>query len=152
VNITSDALRTIRANVDPRRLAAFDANCARLETIAKSSPTLPKPKMNKLEQAYALRLDAMKFNREIAGYEFEGHKLRLADKTSYTPDFVVWLPDGRVEYHETKGFERDDAAVKFKTAAEKYPYARFLMVRKATGGAWETMRDIPARVPAKGQL
>jgi hypothetical protein len=53
-----------------------------------------------------------------------------------------------VEYHETKGFERDDAAVKFKTAAEKYPFARFLMVRKSGTSSWAVLRDIPARVPA----
>jgi hypothetical protein len=60
--------------------------------LPKRSDSLPKPKANKTELAYMQRLDSLRFNRVIAGYEFEGHKLRLADKTFYTPDFVVWLP------------------------------------------------------------
>jgi hypothetical protein len=87
--------------------------------------------MNKTETEYDLRLDAMKHHGEIAWYCFEGIKLRLADATFYTPDFVVMASDGVIECHEVKGFWRDEARVKIKVAAALYPF-RFIAARKRT--------------------
>jgi hypothetical protein len=70
---------------------------------------------------------------EIRGWKFEAVKLRLADKTFYTPDFLVVLKDGSLEFHETKGFWRDDARVKIKVAAELYPMFRFAALKKKKG-------------------
>ena len=92
--------------------------------------------MNKTEARYAQRLEAMKHAGEIAWYRFEGLKLRLADKTFYTPDFAVMLADGVMECHEVKGHWQDDARVKIKLAADQYPF-RFVAIRAARGGAWE---------------
>jgi hypothetical protein len=80
--------------------------------------------MNQTEAAYAerLRLDPL-----VDTFWFEGIKLRLADKTFYTPDYFVMLKTGELEAHEVKGFWMDDARVKIKVAAETYPF-RFIAV------------------------
>lgn len=90
--------------------------------------------MNKTEAAYAARLESLKLAGEIADYRFECVKLRLADRTFYTPDFMVLRADGAFEMHEVKGFWEDDARVKIKVAAELYPF-KFIAARKQKG-AW----------------
>lgn len=93
----------------------------------------PRPQgMNGLEADYAARLTVHQIGGKIARWDYEPEKLRLADNTTYTPDFRVLLPDGTVEFHETKGFMRDDAWVKLKVAAELHPYT-FRLVRKVKG-------------------
>lgn len=94
--------------------------------------------MNRLESEYAEHLEAEKHAGRVAWYCFEAFKLRLADNTFYTPDFIVMLASGQLESHEVKGFWQDDARVKIKVAAEKYPM-RFCAVRKLPkkdGGGW----------------
>lgn len=96
------------------------------------------PEMNKTEAAYAQVLEMRLRAGEIHWYGFERMKLRLADKTFYTPDFSVLLPNLALEFHEVKGKWEDDARVKIKVAAAQYPF-RFLAVtkaRKRDGGAW----------------
>lgn len=92
--------------------------------------------MNKTEAAYAAILEARRLAGEIHRWDFEPVKLRLADRTYYTPDFRVILANMEVEYHEVKGFWRDDARVKLKVAAEQHPY-RFVAVR-LVHGQWQT--------------
>lgn len=87
--------------------------------------------MNKTETAYALHLEGRRIDRQILAYWFEGISLRLARRTWYRPDFLVRMPDGRLEVHEVKGHWRDDARVKIKVAAELYPAFRFLAVRRS---------------------
>lgn len=96
--------------------------------------------MNKLEAAYAAYLDS---REDVLKWQFESHKLRLADRTFYTPDFGVLIRDGEsavFEFHEVKGFWEDDARVKIKVAAETYWWFRFVAVRavaKKRGGGWD---------------
>lgn len=100
---------------------------------------LPVGQMNKTEASYAVLLEQLKVAGQIQWYRFEGLKLRLADKTFYTPDFAVMRDDGVIECHECKGFWQDDARVKIKVAAEMYPF-RFLAAKqraKKRGGGWE---------------
>jgi hypothetical protein len=78
--------------------------------------------MNQLETRWAAELELRRQVGQIARWDFEPEKLRLADRTYYTPDFRVLLNDGTVEFHETKGFWEEDARVKFKVAAEQHPY------------------------------
>lgn len=95
--------------------------------------------MNKTEAEYAQGLKLRERAGEVAWYAFEGMKFRLADNTFYTPDFMVMLIDGSLEAHEVKGFWTDDARVKIKVAADKYPL-RFIAVRKLArkeGGGWK---------------
>lgn len=95
-------------------------------------------KLNKTEQAYADHLEWLKRMGEIVWYSFEAMTLKLADDTRYTPDFIVMAANGQLEAHECKGFWRDDAKVKIKVAAEKFPF-RFIAVKakaKKDGGGW----------------
>lgn len=89
-------------------------------------------RMNNAEFAYSKTLELRKIAGEILWYSFEGMTLRLADRTTYTPDFVVMLADRTLEMHEVKGFWTDDAKVKIKVAAEKFPF-RFVAVRMVKG-------------------
>jgi hypothetical protein len=121
------------------------------------SPEIVKngDRMNKTEFEYSWELEARKQSGEILWWGFEPIKLRLTDKTFYTPDFAVlsWqvtpLPgeqrtDTTLQLVEVKGFLRDDANVKFKMAAELFPF-EFLMYRKKKqkeGGGWELMKHL----------
>ena len=89
---------------------------------------------NKLEAAYEAILKAKMLAGEIKHYAFEALKLRLADNTFYTPDFLVINQSDQIELHEVKGFMTDDAAVKLKVAAEMHPF-RFFLVTKS-GSQW----------------
>jgi hypothetical protein len=88
--------------------------------------------MNKLEAAYAQRLG--EYGLE---YHYEAITLKLAFNTRYTPDFLVIGNDDVVEFHETKGFRREDAIVKLKVAAAKFPWFRFLLCERKAG-LWVT--------------
>ncbi len=94
--------------------------------------------LNKTEIAYQVELSDRIHRGEIAWFMFEGLKLRLDDNTFYTPDFAVMLTDGTMECHEVKGFWSDDARVKIKVAANRFPF-RFIAVKvvaKKHGGGW----------------
>ena len=97
---------------------------------------------NKTEARYEHLLEMRKRAGEIVGYWFEGMTLKLADNTRYTPDFMVMLPDGMIEFHEVKGawaIFQDDAKVKIKVASAMYPF-RFIAVAPIAvknGGGWE---------------
>lgn len=106
----------------------------------KGGPRHTPGEMNKTERAYAAELEWRKQRGEVSDFWFERVKLKLAGKTYYTPDFLVRLADGSLEFHEVKGFWQDDARVKFKVAAEQVPWARFIAVRRAStkqGGGWQ---------------
>lgn len=105
---------------------------------------------NKLEAAYEAYLDLLFRGGQIQGYRFEGIKLKLADNTFYTPDFLVFAEDGVVELHDTKGtttkiraggakekapWIEEDAKLKMKVIAELYPFRVFAVFKIASG--WE---------------
>lgn len=92
--------------------------------------------MNGLERRYADHLKQRQFAGEIALYAFDSIKLRLAGNTFYTPDFLVMLTDGEIEVHEVKGFWEDDARVKIKVAADKFPF-RFKAITWGKAKGWE---------------
>ena len=98
----------------------------------KPRPLKPKQKMNKTEAKYADFLEQRKHLKEIIDYRFEPFGLRLAPNTFYHPDFIVVFPD-RFEIHEVKGFWRDDAKVKYKVAADMFPWVRFMVVKLKKG-------------------
>lgn len=93
-------------------------------------------RMNKTEARYAAILEARKIAGEIREWHFEAVTLRLGDDCRYTPDFLVVLADGTLEFHETKGFWRDDAKVKVRVAASLFPF-RFIAMRLVKG-TWHT--------------
>lgn len=103
---------------------------------ARARPKQPGT-MNRLESAYSLVLEAQKRSGKILDYRYEGMRLVLAKATTYTPDFMVILANGEVEFHETKGFMRDDAWCKLKVAATSFPWFRFMLVRKVGKNGWD---------------
>jgi len=93
-------------------------------------PKEPKQRMNQTEKRYEQDYLWPKYqNGEVWDYRFEPIKFRLADNTFYTPDFLVVKVTG-LEVHEIKGsYEREDARVKWKTAAELFPWFQFVVAR-----------------------
>lgn len=84
----------------------------------------------------------------------QGVNLWLANGVRYCPDFVLAITRHRengtpwIEVHayETKGFMRDDAAVKIKVAAHQYPWIKFHLVTKRgkkDGGGWDIEEVLP---------
>jgi hypothetical protein len=96
--------------------------------------------MNKTERAYSQRLETLRLAGEILAWRFEPLKFRLGHACYYTPDFEVVDLDGLLEYHEVKGFWRDDARVKIKTAARLFGDRRFIAVQLVKG-SW-SVEDI----------
>lgn len=95
--------------------------------------------MNKTEAAYARRLDLMAREGEIVEWWFESVKLRVGKLCHYSPDFLVVMPDGELQIHEVKGSRRvftDDAKVKLRACANKYPL-RFYVAFPTKGGGWD---------------
>ena len=100
--------------------------------------------MNRWEREYGLQLNLLRMAGDVQTFAFEAVTFRLTggagDRCSYTPDYQVWMKDGAVEYHEVKGFVREDALVKFKVARSMFPMFRFRMFRKLPkkeGGGWK---------------
>ncbi len=86
--------------------------------------------MNRLERDYDDHLEFEQMLGNIFSRKFESVKLRLADRTFYTPDFMVITDEGFVEFHEVKGFWEEDARVKIKVAAEQYPSFAFIAIMR----------------------
>jgi hypothetical protein len=107
-------------------------------------PALPKAKgrikplgyANKTEAAYGAHLAAEQRAGAVLWWRYGSVTLRLADDTRFTPDFCVMLADScELQFHEVKGFFREDAKIKIKVAAEMYPLT-FLAVFKEPNGGW----------------
>lgn len=103
---------------------------------------------NKTEAAYEAHLELLYKAEQIDGYKFEGIKLKLADNTHFTPDFIVYAEDGVVELHDTKGTTKktrangtkeavpwieEDAKLKLKIVAEQFPFRVFAVFKTADG-------------------
>jgi hypothetical protein len=93
-------------------------------------------KQNKTESAYDNYLAVQKQIGEVLWYDFEPMNLRLADKCFFKVDFLVLTKELILEVHETKGYWTDDALVKIKAAAEKFPF-RFVS-KQLVKGKWIT--------------
>lgn len=104
---------------------------------------LKKGIMNKTEQSYARYLEEQKALGIIEAYWFEALKFQVAEGACfYTPDFLVLRKNGEVELHEVKGSKsifQDDARVKCKVVAAKYPFKLVVAYKRPqkNGGGWE---------------
>ena len=64
----------------------------------------PAPQLRTREQELLRKLGSTQFAAGIVfSWRYEAVTLKLADKTTYTPDFLVVLVDGSIELHEVKG-------------------------------------------------
>lgn len=110
--------------------------------------------MNRLEAKYAQQLELEKKAGLILHWSYESLTVKLADATRLTVDFFVINADGSIDLRETKGFMREEAWCKLKTAASIYPWFRFLLVRKAnknSGAEW-IIQEIPSNGPTADAL
>ena len=106
--------------------------------------TMHKREMNHTEEKYSRLLEDRLRAGEIHWWGFECLKLRLADKTWFTPDFVVVAGTFALECHEVKGFWKnaghagwqEDARIKIKTCAEIFP-VKFIAAVLMPDGGWE---------------
>ena len=109
---------------------------AHLASNRRPRPRHNPGKMNKTEGKYADYLELRKKAGEIIRWVFEPFKLRLADNTFYSPDFMVVTAE-QIEIHEYKGHWEDDARVKIKVAAELFPEFQFIAARTDKTGSYQ---------------
>jgi hypothetical protein len=105
------------------------------------APRVVGLKLNKLETRFA---EMLRESPLVSRWYPQAVKLRLAGTTSYTPDFFVILRDGRQAMVETKGWLREDAAIKIKVAADMYPCWDWYLVYAGNGHAWR-VREVTSR-------
>lgn len=88
---------------------------------------------NRTEQAYENVLKTMLISGEILWYSFDSIKLRLANNTFLSVDFFILTKDFKLQAVDVKGslaIITDDAKVKMKVAAEKFPWEFFYAIPK----------------------
>lgn len=105
--------------------------------------------MNKAEGEYSMVLALRKRDGEILAAEFEAVTFKLAPDLRYTPDFMVVMADGTIEFHEVKASRKvgkggkkiekphleDDARAKYLVAANRFYQFRFAIACEI-GGVW----------------
>lgn len=108
-----------------------------------SSSVNDQPKYrSKLEAQYAGHLEALRHVGDVRDHRYEALRLILAKDCTLTPDFLVRTKDGAIEFHETKGFLREDAMIKLRVAARLFPFWKFILVTRKKS-VWE-YREIGA--------
>ncbi len=90
--------------------------------------------MNKTEAAFFE--DQIVGNEKIVKWYFERVRLVLGKACTYTPDFLCLMRTGELVAYEVKGWWRDDARVKFKVAADAFPWIRFIAVQQRKKSEW----------------
>ena len=114
----------------------------------------PQEYKSKLEEQFAAHLQS---TIKEGAWRYEPIKLRLAQNTFYTPDFLEIGHDGTIWLYEVKGswrgatrktakgsihISQDKSRVKLKVAAKLYPWFRFVAVTKEKG-EWK-YEEIPS--------
>jgi hypothetical protein len=127
-----------------KQLAGKSANPSAFQDLIKAPKRIKLKGMNKLESDFSKILEAAQEKKEILRWHYESITLKLAPNTRYTPDFVAILPNGHHQIFEIKGHLEDDAAVKFKTAAEKFPEMSFLMLTRKQR-KWKIIYNVPSK-------
>jgi hypothetical protein len=87
-------------------------------------PSTDEQKLNKTEKAY-LNFLRMEKHHWIG---IQCISLKLGDDCRYNPDFLVINTDGQLQAHEVKGFMREDALVKLKTAARFFSFIPIFLI------------------------
>ena len=108
-------------------------------TVKAKGKTKPRDRgMNKTEAEYSRYLAT---RQDVGWQAFEPIKFRLADNTSYCPDFMTMDHEGGIRFIDTKAWwasskkvgVTEDSMVKMKVVAEMYPMFAFLMTWKKDG-------------------
>ena len=98
--------------------------------------------MNRTEAAYAQHLELQKRAGVIAWWAFDAVKLRLAENCFLSVDFFVMTASGELQAQDVKGSKAiitDDAKIKMRVCAEKFPWPFFYAIPKPKklGGGWD---------------
>jgi hypothetical protein len=83
------------------------------------------------EANYARYLNWLVAHGQIRGWEYEVDTFEFPIKRGskfYTPDFKVVENDGRVVYHEVKGYMRPESATKLKRMRIHHPMVEVLLI------------------------
>ena len=103
----------------------------------------PKDGCNKLERAFRDEvLEPAYVRGAIREWWREPIKLGLGGRTYYSPDFLAIEGAGEhglapaLTFCELKGFMREDANVKIKVSADKYPCFRWLLIYRDGRRGW----------------
>jgi hypothetical protein len=102
----------------------------RITPVITPKAQTEEERLNKTEAAYLRYLRDMGFDPGIQRITF-----KLADDCRFTPDFDFFNPEGRWEFVDVKGFQREDALIKIKFAARILPHLTFSIVKR-DGGGW----------------
>jgi len=100
---------------------------------------------SKWEANYARYLNWLQAQGEIDHWEYEPDTFEFPVKRGsrfYTPDFKVFDPDGKYEYHEVKGHMDQKSRTKLKRMAKYHPNERVLVIAKdemKAIGKWRRM-------------
>ena len=87
---------------------------------------------SKLEAAYAQQLDWMIKAKEVERWDRQvkiSIDINGIHICNYFIDFVVYFPDGRIEYHEVKGFETEVWKMKWKLSKAMYSEYNFVLIK-----------------------
>lgn len=95
---------------------------------------------SKLEASYELYLSALKHAGEIQAFWYHPLTLKLPGGVRYTPDFMVWPNEGKVQIHECKGSLKmknaRDGITRLKISAGSFVCFDFKLVYQKKG-QWE---------------
>jgi hypothetical protein len=101
---------------------------------AKAQPRTSK--LNKTEQRYADILEGRKRMGLLQEYFVQAVALKLGDRSTYWPDFLIVHNDGSLEFLEIKGFMKAVGAAKFKIARTMFWWAKFTMMSYDSRRGW----------------
>jgi len=90
---------------------------------------------SRYEANYARYLNfAIKNDGEIERWEFESETFEFKNikrgTRFYTPDFKVYFKDGRIEYHEVKGWDYPKGITARKRFSKYYPELKLVLISK----------------------
>lgn len=119
-------------------LAVVGNKAVRIDTLPKAKDKRGRRGvMNTLESQYRDRLERLRDAGVIFWYGFEVMRLAVAKSDRerwYTPDFVVVMPGGEIEFHEVKGRKHDGGMLRLAVSADRYPFRFFLATFNAYSG------------------
>jgi len=107
-----------------------------VETAVRLRPVvLPAKYHSCLEARYAQYLTLRQACGELIRWWYEPATFRIPGGHWYTPDFVLELPDGSLEWHETKGYLWKHDALKIDAFREIWRGLLYYLVTR-TGDGW----------------
>ncbi len=103
---------------------------------------------SKWESLYSVELEWQRKAGEITVWFYEPITFHLTESSivdgkrvraiTYTPDFVCWLPDGRMRCVEIKGYRRTKDINRFKQAKDRFRHIEFVMVKRENN-SWKRL-------------